>query len=321
MYSCIGGTLDMRKIKNATFRQLQVFEAIARTGSFTAAAKELHLTQPTISVQVKKLTDIVGMPLFEVMGKKVHLTGVGKQLLKTSHAIFKELNDFEMTLSDIKGVKEGTLKLSGVTTVEYFAPRILGGFSRKYPGIRVSLEVTNRSRVINRLQENLDDIYICGPVKEEIGIEDTLFLQNPLVILAAPDHPLVGKKNIPIEALQDEQFLMREPGCGTYLALDKIVGERKIQFKHHMELGSNEAIKQAVMSGLGISLLSIYALTHELESGELAILDVVGFPYIDEWHVIYPKGKKLSIVAQAFYDYLLSEGRELVQEHLAKVPG
>ncbi len=309
----------MPKIKNATFRQMQVFESIARTGSFTAAAAELFLTQPTVSVQIKKLTDIVGLPLFEMMGKKVYLTAVGKHLLKTCQMVFKELNDFEMTLSDYRGIKQGTLKLSGVTTVEYFLPRILGNFCRKFPGIKVSLEVTNRSRVIKRLQDNLDDIYICGPVKEEIGIEDTLFLQNPLVILASPDHPLVGRKNIPIEELVNEQFLMREPGCGTYLALDKLLGERKIQFKSHMELGSNEAIKQAVVSGLGISMLSVYALTHELEGGELAILDVIGFPYIDEWHVIYPRGKKLSIVAQAFYDYLLSEGRELVQSNLAKV--
>jgi len=306
------------KIKNATFRQLQVFEAIARNGSFTAAANELHLTQPTISVQVKKLSDIVGMPLFEIMGKRVHLTSVGQQLLKTCHNVFKELNEFEMTLSDIKGVKEGTLKISGVTTVEYFAPRILGDFCRKYPGIKVSLEVTNRTRVIKRLQDNLDDIYICGPVKEDIGIEDTLFLQNPLVIIAPPDHPLVGRKNITIDELANEQFIMREPGCGTYLALDKLIGERKITFKTHMELGSNEAIKQAVTSGMGISMLSQYALSHEIKSAELAILDVIGFPYMDEWHVISPKGKKLSIVAQAFYDYLLSEGRELVQSLLVK---
>lgn len=310
----------MAKIKNATFRQLQVFESIARNGSFTAAATELHLTQPTISVQIKKLSDNVGMPLFEIMGKKVHLTAVGQQLLKTCHTVFKELNEFEMTLSNIKGIKEGTLKLSGVTTVEYFAPRILGDFCRKYPGIKVSLEVTNRARVIKRIQDNMDDLYICGPIKEEIGIDDTLFLQNPLVILAAPDHRLVGQKNITIEELADEQFLMREPGCGTYLALDKLLGERKIQFKSHMELGSNEAIKQAVMSGLGISMLSLYALAHEIKSGEIAVLDVIGFPYMDEWHVISPKGKKLSIVAQAFYDYLLSEGRELVQSLLVKPP-
>ena len=304
------------KIKNATFRQLQVFESIARNGSFTAAANELHLTQPTISVQVKKLSDIVGMPLFEIMGKRVHLTSIGQQLLKTCHNVFKELNEFEMTMSDIKGIKEGTLKVSGVTTVEYFAPRMLGDFCSKYPGIKVSLEVTNRSRVISRMKENLDDIYICNSVNEDIGIKDTLFLQNPLVIIAPPNHPLVGSRNISFEELTNEHFIMREPGCGTYLALDKLIGERKIVFDIYMELGSNEAIKQAVSSGMGISMLSLYSLSHEIKNGEIAVLDVVGFPYMDEWHIVSPKGKKLSIVAQAFYDYLLDEGRQLVQSLL-----
>jgi len=310
----------MIKMKNATFRQLQVFESIARMGSFTAAANELHLTQPTISVQIKKLTDVIGLPLFDIMGKKVHLTSVGRQLLSTCNNIFQELDNFEMNVADVKGIKEGVLKLSGVTTVEYFAPRIIGGFCRKYPGIRVSLEVTNRRRVLERLNDNLDDLYISGVVTENIAIEDTLFIENPLVILATPNHPLAQQKNIPLEALADEQFLMRETGCGTYLALDKIVGEKGIQFKSSMELGSNEAIKQAVISGLGISMLSLYALTHELKTGELVVLDVEGFPFQDVWHIIYPKGKTLSIVAQAFYDYLLQEGRELTKAHLAEIP-
>lgn len=310
----------MIKMKNATFRQLQVFEAIARTGSFTAAAKELYLTQPTVSVQIKKLTDVVGLPLFEMVGKKVHLTSVGLQLLETARNVFQELDIFEMDIADVKGVKKGILKLSGVTTVEYFAPRIIGSFCRKYPGIRVSLEVTNRRRVLERLQDNLDDLYIGSAEYENQYIVDTPFLENPLVIIAAPDHPLAGKKNIPISALTDEQFLMREQGCGTYLVLDKIVAEKGINFKASMELGSNEAIKQAVISGLGISMLSLYSLTHELNSEELVILDVEGFPFQDLWHILYPKGKKLSIVAQTFYDYLLTEGRELTKSHLIQLP-
>ena len=309
----------MAKMKNATFRQLQVFESIARNGSFTAAANELYLTQPTISAQIKKLTDVVGMPLFEQMGKKIFLTMVGRQLLETCHSVFTSLDNFEMNIADIKGVKEGTLKLSGVTTAEYFAPRIIGGFCKKYPGIRVSLEVINRRKVLDRLSENLDDLYICGKVADELDVEDTLFLENPLVILAEPSHPMAGKKNIPLSALAEEQFIMRETGCGTYLALDKIIGNQEIFFKSSMELGSNEAIKQAVISGLGISMLSIYSLTHELESGELVILDVEGFPYEDAWHIIYPRGKKLSVVAKAFYDYLLDEGRKLTEAHLPKL--
>jgi len=306
----------MAKMKNSTFRQLQVFESIARNGSFTAAANELFLTQPTISVQIKKLTGVVGMPLFEQMGKKIYLTMVGKQLLETCHRVFQSLDNFEMNVANIKGVKEGVLKLSGVTTVEYFAPRIIGGFCKKYPGIKVSLEVINRRMVLERLKSNLDDIYICGKVSDDLNVEDTLFLENPLVILAEPNHPLAGKKNIPITALSDEQFIMREAGCGTYLALDKLTADNDMQFKSSMELGSNEAIKQAVISGLGISMLSLYSLTHELQAGELVILDVEGFPYEDAWHIIYPSGKKLSVVAQAFYDYLLDEGRKLTKAHL-----
>lgn len=309
----------MIKMKNATFRQLQVFESIARTGSFTAAANELYLTQPTVSVQIKKLTGVIGLPLFEMVGKKVHLTSVGHQLLETAKNIFQELDNFEMDVADIKGVKKGVLKLSGVTTVEYFAPRIIGSFCRKYPGIRVSLEVTNRRRVLERLNDNLDDLYIGSAEYENQYIEDTPFLENPLVIIAAPDHPLAGKNNIPVSALSDEQFLMREQGCGTYLVLDKLVAEKGISFKASMELGSNEAIKQAVISGLGISMLSLYALKHELSSGELVILDVEGFPFQDLWHILYPKGKKLSIVAQAFYDYLLTEGREITKNHLIQL--
>ena len=306
----------MPKMKNATFRQLQVFESIARNGSFTAAANELHLTQPTISVQIKKLTDVVGMPLFEQMGKKIFLTMVGKQLLETCKSIFHSLDNFEMNIADIKGVKEGVLRLSGVTTVEYFAPRIIGGFCKKYPGIKVSLEVINRRKVLDRLKDNLDDLYICGKISDDLNVEDTLFLENPLVILAEPGHPLADKKNISLQALVNEQFIMRESGCGTYLALDKITGNQGIHFKSSMELGSNEAIKQAVISGLGISMLSLYSLSHELKTGELVILDVEGFPYEDAWHIIYPRGKKLSVVAQAFYDYLLNEGRQLTKAHL-----
>jgi len=311
----------MAKMKNATFRQLQVFESIARNRSFTAAANELHLTQPTISVQMKKLTETVGIPLYEIMGKKVFITDIGSQLLETCYGVFNELDNFEMSVANAHGIKEGILKVSGVTTVEYFGPRIIGDFYRKYPGIKVSLEVKNRQKIIDRIRNNRDDLYICGPVPADLEVEQTLFLDNPLVILASPLHPLVGKKNIPIEELAGEQFLKREEGCGTYLALDKIIGEKRIHFQSSMALGSNEAIKQGVISGLGISLLSLYALTHELETKQLAILDVEGFPFHDQWHIAYPKGKKLSIVAQAFYDYLLDDGRKLTSNHLFDVPG
>ncbi len=308
----------MIKIRNATFRQLQVFEAIAKNNSFTAAAEELHLTQPTISAQVKKLTDIVGMPLFEQIGKRIFLTDVGHELLKTCHGVFERLAEFQMVVSDIKGIKEGNLRVSGVTTAEYFAPRILGSFCKKYPGINVSLEVTNRQRVLERLEQNLDDIYIVGQAPAEREIHRIPFLANPLVILAPPNHSLAGKKDIPIEALAKENFIMREPGCGTFGSIDRLVKERGFSFRSSMWLGSNEAIKQAVIGGLGISLLSAYALVHEIRDGEVAVLDVEGFPVEDQWYLCYPKGKQLSVVAKAFAEYILDEGRELTLQSLPK---
>jgi len=301
----------MIKIRNATFRQLQVFEAIARNGSFTEAAAELHLTQPTLSMQMKKLTSIVGMALYTQVGKKIYLTDVGEELLKTSRGVFSSLDDFQMTVSDIKGIKKGNLRISGVTTAEYFVPRILGSFCQKYPGINVALEVTNRQRVLERLEDNMDDIYIVGQAPTGDNIHRIPFLDNPLVFFAPPTHPLANEKNIPIEALANDNFIMREVGCGTYLSMDRLAKNSDFSIKSSMALGSNEAIKQAVIGGLGISLLSVYALVHEISTGELIVLDVEGFPVEDRWFLCYPKGQKLSVVAQAFHEYMLTEGRHL----------
>lgn len=308
----------MINIRNTTFKQLQVFDAVARHTSFTIAAAELHLTQPTLSMQMKKLTNIVGLPLYNQIGKRIHLTEVGLELHATCQAVFETLNNFQMKVADIKGVKKGNLRLAGVTTAEYFAPRILGAFCKKYPGITVSLEVTNRQRILERLGENLDDIYIVGQEPTGPHIFSMPFLENPLVILASPKHPLAGVKNIPVAALSNENFIMREPGCGTFLTMDKLIHDQGFTFKSSMALGSNEAIKQAVIGELGISLLSIYALSHEINNHELVVLDVEGFPTNDQWYLCYPEGKQLSIVAQVFFDYMLSEGRDLTVQMLPK---
>lgn len=306
----------MIRIRNATFRQLQVFEAIARNNSFTVAAEELHLTQPTLSMQVKKLTGIVGMPLYNQIGKKIYLTEVGEELLKTCKSVFDSLADFQMTISDMQGIKQGNLRIAGVTTAEYFAPRILGSFCKKYPGINVALEVINRERVLERLEQNLDDIYIVGQAPTGAEIHRIPFLANPVVVLAPPSHPLANERDIPVKALEQENFIMREPGCGTYGSISRLLKNRDFCFKGSMELGSNEAVKQAVIGGLGISMLSVYALTHELQAGELVVLDVQGFPIEDQWYLCYPKGKQLSMVAQVFLEYMLNEGRELTLQSL-----
>jgi len=289
---------------HGTLRQLEVFEAVARLGSFTRAAEELYLTQPTVSMQIKKLADAVGLPLFEQIGKKIYLTGTGRALHATCREIFDQFSRFEMAVADMKGLKKGTLKLAVVTTAKYFAPRLLGPFYQQYPGIDVSLKASNRERVLERLADNQDDLYILGQPPENIDAIAEPFLENPLVVLAPAGHPLAGQKKIPLKCLAEEPFLMREPGSGTRKALERLFAAHGLSMKVRMELGSNEAIKQAIVGGLGVSVLSRHTLAHDALMGQLAILDVENFPIERQWYVAYPSGKQLSIVARTFLDFL-----------------
>ncbi len=300
-------------MRHATFRQLKVFETIARHLSFTRAAEELFLTQPTVSMQIKQLTDIVGLPLLEQIGKRIHLTDAGRELYTTCQEIFGSLERFEMTIADHKGLKKGRLRLAVITTAKYFAPRVLGPFCQRYPGIDISLKVTNRERVLERLSENMDDLYILGQPPGNLGTNFQPFMENPLVMVARADHPLAKRKNIPLQRIAEEPFIMREPGSGIRQATQQLFEDNGISLRVRMELGSNEAIKQGIAGGLGIAALSVHTLALDWTSGEFAILDVEGFPILRHWYIAYPGDKKLSVVAQAFYDYLLNEGRQVAE--------
>ena len=308
-------------IKNASLRQLQVFEAVARNLSFTRAAEELFTTQPTVSIQLKQLTDIVGQPLLEQVGKKIYLTDTGRELLKVCREIFDGLDRFEMLVSDMKGVKAGKLRLAVITTAKYFVPRLLGIFCQRYPGIDVSLKVTNRERVLQRMADNMDDLYVLGQPPEHMDVEFEPFLENPLVVLAPSSHPLAGMKNISPQRLVEEQFLMREAGSGIRLATEQFFGERGLKLKVRMELGSNEAIKQAVAGGLGVAVLSAHTLALEHSSEALAILDVVGFPIRRHWYLAHQKDKQLSVVAQTFLEFLHEESKLLGEKYLLGITG
>lgn len=308
-------------MKNATLRQLKVFEAVARNLSFTRAAEELHTTQPTVSIQLKQLTDIVGQPLIDQVGKRIYLTDTGHELLKVCRDIFDSLSRFEMLMSDMRGVKAGKLRIAVITTAKYFVPRLLGLFCQRYPGIDVSLKVTNRERILQRMADNQDDLYVLGQPPEHIEVEFEPFLENPLVVLAGRDHPLTGKKHIPPQRLEDEQFLMREPGSGTRLATEQFFRERGLKLKVRMELGSNEAIKQAVAGGLGIAVLSAHTLALERSIDELSMLDIEGFPIRRHWYLAYPKDKQLSVVAQAFLEFLHAESKLLGEKYLLGISG
>jgi len=295
---------------HTTFRQLEIFEAIARLGSFTRAADELHLTQPTISMQMKKLADIVGVPLVEQVGKKVQLTDAGRDLAQACREVFGVMDRFTMAVAERQGLKKGRLALMAVTTASYFAPRLLGEFSRLYPGIEVSLTVTNREQVLASLADNLADLYLLGQPPEDIEVVAKPFMCNPLVVLAAPDHPLAGHTDIPLARLAQEPWLLREPGSGTRKAVERLFAEEGLELRPRMALGGNEAIKQAILAGLGISVMSTHSLTLN-PPGQFAVLNAHGFPICRQWYAVYPAGRQLSAVARTFLDFLLSQDRAL----------
>jgi DNA-binding transcriptional LysR family regulator len=305
-------------LNQATLHQLKVFEAVARHNSFTRAAEELFLTQPTVSMQVKQLTKAVGMPLFDQIGKRLYLTQAGEELVKTCRQVFEQLEQFEMTVADLKGLKQGRLRIAVITTAKYFIPRLLGPFCQRYPGIDISLQVTNHELIINRLNDNLDDLYVMSQMPENIEVSCKPILENPLVVVAPISHPLAQEKNISLERLGTEPFIMREPGSGTRKAVQTLFDERKIQLKVRLDLGSNEAIKQAIVGGLGISVLSAHTLTLDSQNSQLTVLDVEQFPIERYWYAVYPTGKQLSIVARTFLEYLLSEGRQVTEQTAAK---
>lgn len=289
---------------HVTLRQLQVFEAVARLRSFSRAAEEMHVTQPTVSKQIRLLHEQVGLPLLEQLGKKIFLTEAGQELYSTCAGWLDTWGRFEQTISNLKGLKQGKLKIAAVTTTKYFMPRILGPFCSQYPGIDIALEVVNRDRLLDRLAHNQDDLYIMGVPPDGMDTESEPFMENPLILIGPANHPMVGRKGIPFSELAQEVFLVREQGSGTRMTMERVFHERKTPLRVKMELGSNEAIKQAVAGGLGLALLSRSTLNLDPSQKELAVLDVEGFPIMRAWYVVRPKGKQLSVVAATFLEFL-----------------
>jgi DNA-binding transcriptional LysR family regulator len=302
-------------IRHATLRQLQVFEAIVRLGSFTRAAEELFLTQPTVSMQTRKLADAMGMPLFERVGRSVTPTEAGMELYTACRQVFESLANLEMKVDDLKGLKRGHLRMGVITTAKYLAPEMLGEFSRQYPGIDLALKVTNRERVIERLLANEDDLYITGVPDEDLKVEAFPFAPNPLVVIAPREHPLVGRKNISLKEISQEPFIMRESGSGTRDATLRVFNAHGCRPQVRMELGSNEAIKHAVVGGLGLSVLSLHTLLMEGTEGAVVILNVKDFPIMRQWYIVYPRGKELSLVARTFLEFAIAS-EDMIHERL-----
>jgi DNA-binding transcriptional LysR family regulator len=288
-----------------TLHQLDVFAEVAKQKSMTKAAEKLFMSQPAVSIQVKKLQEHFGVHLFEVIGKELYLTQAGKELYEAQKNISKELRSLEMTFSEIKGMLKGALNIAVVSTAKYFMPYILGAYRSKYENIQISLKVTDRNEVKELLRKNLCDLAVFSELPSDLSLKSVSFLKNPLLMAAAPDHPLVGKK-ITFRDLKDFPFLIREPGSGTRMVMQALLEKYSIEPEIVMELGTNEAVKQAIMAGIGISLISKYSLTLEESVGKIAILNVEELPFINHWKLVYPKGKRLSPAAENFIEFTVN---------------
>ena len=306
---------------HVTLRQLQVFEAVARHLNFTRAAEELHLSQPAVSMQVRQFEDAVGLPLFEQLGKRIYLTDAGREMFGYSRSIARLLTEADEVMEQLKGVRRGHLTVSVASTANYFATRLLAAFVQRNPSITFSLDVTNRETLLRQLENNERDVVIMGRPPQGLDLAADPFMENPLVIVAPPGHPLVTERAIPLERLQSETFVVREQGSGTRIAMERFFAERGVTLTTGMEMSSNEAIKQAVEAGLGLGIVSMHTMELELETRRLVVLDVQAFPIPRHWYVVHRQGKRLSPVAQAFKNFVLEEAQRFTSVPREPKPG
>jgi DNA-binding transcriptional LysR family regulator len=307
-------------MKNATLRQLKVFEAVARNLSFSRAAEELHLTQPAVSTQVKKLEEHAGLPLFEQLGKKIHLTPAGHEMLHSGRVIIQQFSEIEQAMTQFKGVAGGKLNVTVISAGDYFFPRLLVDFAKRHSGVTLNFGVCNREELLEQLTDNLTDLAIMVRPPLDMDTVNEPFAPHPYVIVAAPDHPLAGKRRIPVLRLAREPFVVREKGSDTWNSMQEGFGAHLAQLNIAMEIKSTETIKQAVMAGMGVTFLSAHTISRELRAGSLTVLDVQGFPLMLHWYVVHRKNKRLPPVAQAFKAFLINEGAALIEQAMGARP-
>ncbi|SDP19059.1 DNA-binding transcriptional regulator, LysR family [Ralstonia sp. 25mfcol4.1] len=301
-------------MKNATLRQLKVFETVARHLSFSRAAEELHLTQPAVSTQVRQLELHVGLPLFEQLGKRIYLTPAGTEMLHYSRSIIQQFREAEDAMAQLKGISGGRLNVAVISAGDYFFPRLLAEFMNRHESVTLNLAVHNREELLHQLSGNLTDLAVMVRPPEGMDTIAEPFAPHPYVIVAAPNHPLVGQRRIPLAGLTEEAFVSREKGSDTWNSMQEGFAGRLSNLRIAMEIKSTETIKQAVIANMGIAFLSAHTVGLELQTGKLAVLDIEGFPVMLNWYVVHRKNKRLPPVALAFKQFLMEEGHTLIQQ-------
>ncbi len=289
-----------------SLRQLQVFESVARHLNHSRAASELFLSQPAVSMQIKQAEQTIGMPLFEQVGKKLFLTEAGREMLHYSRSIVLLMQEMETVFDEMKGLEHGHLNIAVVSTANYFMPQLLAKFIQAHPKIKVSLSVANRDAVIKQLADNIADLAIMGQPPEGTDMLAEPFMENPLVVIASPRHPLANAIKIQPRQLMNETFLLREQGSGTRGVVERFFASHKLPLPTHMAMDTNEAIKQSVQAGMGIGIISSHSIELELETKRLLVLNVEHFPIVRHWYIVHRKDKRASVAAHEFNHYLLA---------------
>jgi len=300
-------------MKHVTLRQLRVFLAAARHMNFSRAAEELHLTQPAVSTQIKELATELGLPLFERIGRKTYLTPAGEEMLECARSIAQRLKEAEEALAQLKGLTGGRLNVAVISAGDYFFPRLLAAFGAKHPGISFNLTVHNREGLLRHLADNLTDLAVMDRPPDDMDTIAIPFAPHPYVIVASPDHPLAGMRQIPRSALNRERFVQREHGSDTWNSMREVFGRQFSRLNIAMQIQSTETIKQAVVAGMGLAFLSAHTLALDLRAGNLVVLDVQGFPAMLNWYLVHNRAKRLPPAANAFKEFLLQEGAPLIE--------
>lgn len=297
---------------HVTLRMLDVFQAVARNLNFTRAAEELHLSQPAVSMQIKQLEEAVGLPLFEQLGKKIYLTEAGREMFHYSRMVSDLMSEAELVFEELKGIERGRLDIAVASTANQFGTRLLAAFSRQHSGMTYRLDVTNRQSLIAQLESNEIDLVIMGRPPDGMDVEMTMIMENPLVVIAAPDHPFAAQETVGLKALENVPFVAREEGSGTRIAVERFFSEHGIQLHTSIELSSNDSIKQAVQAGLGLGIVSVHTLSLELSVDRLRVLPVEHFPIMRHWYIVSRRGKRLSPLAARFKSFVLENARDFV---------
>ncbi|MCX7961261.1 MAG: LysR family transcriptional regulator [Burkholderiales bacterium] len=308
-------------MRGATLKQLTAFASVAKHGSFARAAEELHLTQPAVSMLVKDLEAVVGLPLFERAGRGVRLTMPGEYLLVYARRVLATLKEAADAMSVLRRAEGGRMTIGMVSTAKYFLPRLLARFRAEHPAVEIRLAVGNREQLSRLLHDNEVDLAVMGRPPRELDTRAEPFAAHPLGVLASPSYPLAGRREIAPKALEGEPFIVREPGSGTRAAMEHFLREHRLAVRPIMEMSSNETIKQAVIAGMGLAFLSLHTAGLELSVGQLALLDIAGTPVMRRWYIVNIRAKALSPAAEAFRYFVLEQGERLLAEQFgATVP-